>query len=163
MDFEAATEGEYWLIFRGFLLLHRDAAAGRFAAHRAAGIGSHVNRLELQSDFDEQNILHRDEFHEPVTPSLLEKVIVKARKMDATYMEGFTLPGAKPPPSDYFLGFRSPGTQIWSRLRQAGLDTHRIYNLDTRSVMIKIRCPEDRLMDVAEVLRLKLRTNTGEL
>lgn len=112
LDFEAATEGEYWLIFRGFLLLHRDAAAGRFAAHRAAGIGSHVNRLELQSDFDEQNILHRDEFHEPVTTGLLEKAIVKARKMDTTYMQGFTLPGASPPPSDYFLGFRSPGTQV---------------------------------------------------
>lgn len=28
--------------------------------------------------------------------------------------------------------------------------------------MIKIRCPEDRLMDVAEVLRLKLRTREGK-
>jgi hypothetical protein len=25
IDFEAATEGEYWLVFRGLLLLHRDA------------------------------------------------------------------------------------------------------------------------------------------
>jgi hypothetical protein len=116
MDFEAATEGEYWLIFRGFLLLHRDAAAARFAAHRTAGIGSHVNRLELeqreQADIDVQNTLHRDEFHEPVTPSLLERAIVKLRKIDTTYMEGYVLPGARPPPSDYFLGFRSPGTQV---------------------------------------------------
>ena len=63
LDFEAATEGEYWLIFRGFLLLHRDAAAGRFAVHRTAGIGSHVNRLELkqreQADLDVQNTLHQ--------------------------------------------------------------------------------------------------------
>jgi hypothetical protein len=28
--------------------------------------------------------------------------------------------------------------------------------------MIKIRCPEDRLMDVAEVLRVKLKTRQGE-
>ncbi|CAB9508405.1 Anoctamin-10 [Seminavis robusta] len=165
MDFEAATEGEYWLMFRGFLLLHRDAAAGRFAAHRTAGIGSHVNRLDLEqrelADFDAQNALHRDEFHEPVTPSLLERTIVKIRKMDTTYMEGYVLPGAVPPPSDYFLGFRSSGTQIWSRLRQAGLETHRIYNVDTKSVMIKVRCPEDRLMDVAEVLRVKLKTRQG--
>ena len=27
--------------------------------------------------------------------------------------------------------------------------------------MIKIRCPEDRLMDVAEVLRVKLKTRQG--
>lgn len=166
LDFEAATEGEYWLIFRGFLLLHRDAASGRFAIHRTAGIGSHVNRLELeqreQADVDVQNTLHRDEFNEPVTAGCLEKMIVKARKLDTTYMEGFCLPGARPPPSDYFLGFRSPGTQIWSRLRQAGLETHRIYNVDTRSVLIKVRCPEHRLMDVAEVLRMKLKTRNGQ-
>lgn len=66
LDFEAATEGEYWLIFRGFLLLHRDAAAGRFAVHRTAGIGSHVNRLELgqqeQANLDVQNTLHKGKF-----------------------------------------------------------------------------------------------------
>lgn len=53
-----------------------------------------------------------DEFLEPVTPSFLEKVVVKARKMDTTFMEGQVKPGAVPPPSDYFLGFRSPGTQV---------------------------------------------------
>ena len=67
LDFEAATEGEYWLIFRGFLLLHRDAAAGRFAVDRTAGIGSHVNRLALgqreQADLDVQNTLHQGKFN----------------------------------------------------------------------------------------------------
>jgi hypothetical protein len=92
----------------------------------------------------------------------MEKMIVKAPKLETTYMDGHYLPSARPPPSDYFLGFRSPGTQIWSRLRQAGLETHRIYNVDTRSVLIKIRCPEDRLMDVAEVLRMKLKTRHGQ-
>ena len=166
LDFESATEGEYWLIFRGLLLLHRDAAVGRFAEQRAAGIGSHYRRLELeqreQLDLtNDHNLLHRDEFHEPVTVGCLEKLIVKWRDLDTTYMEGFTLPGAIPPPSDYFLGFKSLGTAIWSRLRQAGLETQRVYSLDNRRVMIKIRCPSDRLMDVAEVLRLKLKTRDG--
>jgi hypothetical protein len=120
LDLEAATEGEYWLIFRGFLLLHRDAVVGRFAEQRAAGIGSNYNRLELeqrgQSGLDDYNCLHKDEFHEPVTVGCLERLFVKLRDLDTTYMEGFTLPQAKPPPSDYFLGFRGPGTQIWSRL-----------------------------------------------
>ena len=47
-------------------------------------------------------------------------------------------------------------------MRQAGLETHRIYNVDTRSVLIKIRCPEDRLTDVAEVLRMKIKTRRGQ-
>jgi hypothetical protein len=154
LDLEAATEGEYWLIFRGFLLLHRDAVVGRFAEQRKAGFGN-------QTGLDAENRLHKDEFHEPVTAGYLERLIVKLRDLDTTYMKGFTLPGAKPPPSDYFLGFRSPGTQIWSRLRQAGFETQRVYSLDPRRVMIKVRCPSDRLMDVAEVLRLKLKTRDG--
>jgi len=69
---------------------------------------------------------------------------------------------ANPPPPDYFLGFSSPGTQIWGRLRQAGLETQRLYALDTKKVMIKVRCPVDRLQDVAEALKLKLKTKEGD-
>jgi hypothetical protein len=164
-DFETATIGEYWLIFRGFLLLHRDAAVGRFAARRAAGIGSHYNRLEMeqraQAHDDDHNLLNQDAFSEPKTVGCLEKMIVQRRGLDTTYLEGYTQPGAVPPPSDYFLGFRSPGTAIWSRLRFAGMETCRIYSLDPNRVMIKIRCPSERMLDVAEVLRVKLKTKEG--
>ena len=70
--------------------------------------------------------------------------------------------GPQPPPPDYFLGFNSPGTQIWARLRQAGLETKCVYALDTKRVMIKLRCAPERLEDVAEVLRMKLRTRDGQ-
>ena len=110
IDFEAATEGEYWLVFRGLLLLHRDALVGRFAKQRAAGIGTNI---DVSSDLG--NRLHKDEFHEPLTVGWLERTIVNCRNLDTTYMEGFvTKEGAVPPPSDYFLGFRSPGTAIWN-------------------------------------------------
>ena len=119
LDFEAASEGEYWLIFRGFLLLHRDAAVGRFAPERRAGIGGGYRARAGDSDDSEieedefENRLHRDEFEEPVTVGFIEKVVVKLRKLDDTYMKGRVLPDAgPPPPSDYFLGFRSPGTQV---------------------------------------------------
>ena len=46
-----------------------------------------------------------------------------------------------PPPSDYFLGFKSPRTAVWSRLRQAGLETPRAYASDPARVMTKVRCP----------------------
>ena len=36
-----------------------------------------------------------------------------------------------------------------------------MYALDTRRVMIKLRCPPERLEDVAEVLRMKLKTRDG--
>jgi len=169
IDFEAATEGEYWLIFRGFLLLHRDAAVGRFATQRRAGIGGgKIRTRDLDGEngddaaADEiENRLHRNEFEEPATVGCLEKTFVKWRKLDTTYMTGSVKKDSTPPPSDYFLGFSSSGTQIWSRLRLAGLETQRIYAVDNNRVMIKVSCPEDRLIDVAEVLRVKLKTLDG--
>lgn len=65
------------------------------------------------------------------------------------------------PPPDFYLG-NSLGTQIWSRLRMAGLETERIFDLDTKNVMLKIRCPKDRLLDVAEVLGIKLKKKDGK-
>jgi hypothetical protein len=115
LDFEAATEGEYWLIFRGFLLLHRDATVGRFAAERRAGIGGGSrNRVEQGEgqECDYENMLHRDEFTEPATVGCIEKLFAKVRNVDTTYMTGDMAAGAEPPPSDYFLGFNSPGTQV---------------------------------------------------
>ena len=38
-DLEAQNEGEYWLVFRGFLQLQRDVAVGKMAAQRAQGFG----------------------------------------------------------------------------------------------------------------------------
>jgi hypothetical protein len=155
IDLEAATEGEYWLVFRGFLLLHRDAATGRFAKDRAAGFGSNYRDPDA-------NALQKDVYSEPRTISRWAKWVAHMRSMDLTLeLYGAAAPGAVPPPSDYFLGFKSPGTQIWSRLRQAGLETTRIYGIDTRRVMIKLKCPPDRLTDVAEVLRIKLLTRDG--
>ena len=166
VDFEAASEGEYWLLFRGFLLLHRDVVSGRFAAQRAAGFGSNYNRREIdrlnqEDESARHNILQKDVYHEPPTIGWIERMVAKAREIDMSYMVGSAEPGAVPPPSDYFLGFKSPGTQIWSRLRQAGLETNRIYSLDTRRILIKVHCPDDRLMDVAEVLRIQLKTRNG--
>jgi Calcium-activated chloride channel len=161
IDLEAATESDYWFILRGLLFLHRDALVGRYAKDRAAGMGTRrLDAVGCQRVRD--CVLHVDEFHEPLTVSWLERTIVNVRKLDTTYREGYlTRLDAVPPPSDYFLGFRSPGTAIWSRLRQAGLETQRVYSLDPNRVMIKVRCPPDRLMDVAEVLRIKLKTKEG--
>jgi hypothetical protein len=185
LDIESATLGEYWMLFRGFLLLHRDAAVGRFAEHRAAGIGSHYSRIELELARDRRALhsqrrrrsmscaedeiyvdplirLHQNEFHEPATVGCWERMLVKIRGDDETYLQGYVLETAKdPPPSDYFLGFSSPGTAIWSRLRQAGLETSRVYSLDPNRALIKVRCPTYRLLDVAEVLKLKIRTQDG--
>ncbi|CAM9132961.1 unnamed protein product, partial [Phaeothamnion confervicola] len=68
-------------------------------------------------------------------------------------------PSAAPP--GFFLGWRSAGTQIWSRLRMAGLDVERLYGLDRRQVLLKIHLPRARLEAVAEKLRIRIRRHDG--
>jgi len=163
LDFEAATEGEYWLFLRGLLLLYRDHMNKKLNSIGNTGIGGGGNQPEgIGGDAQtRENRLQQDMYVEPSMVGRLEKLIVKMRELNDDYIRGAVMPGAVPPPSDYFLGFKSPGTQIWSRLRWAGLETQRVFSVDPRKVMIKIRCPEDRLTDVAEVLRLKIKTNDG--
>ena len=55
INFETATEGEFWVILRGFLRLHRDAASNRFAAERACGIGSHFARITKEQQVEGSN------------------------------------------------------------------------------------------------------------
>ena len=173
-DLEAETEGEYWLIFRGFLQLQRDAQNGRFAGDRRGGMGSHYSAGELEKkeheeaektisgsglkkriiggeedgESDDDEVDDEDNGKDKSRLSKLSSFLSSWRKSS-----GYTTsnPPPAPPPADYFLGFKSPGTQIWARLRQAGLETKRVYALDTRRVMIKLRCSEERLEDVAEV------------
>jgi hypothetical protein len=163
LDFEAATEGEYWLFLRGLLLLYRDNMNKKLNSIGNTGIGGGGNQPEGIGGIAQtrENRLQQDVYVEPSMVGRLEKLVVKMRKLNDDYIRGAVMPGAVPPPSDYFLGFKSPGTQIWSRLRWAGLETQRVFSVDPRKVMIKIRCPEDRLTDVAEVLRLKIKTNDG--
>lgn len=165
IDIELATEGEYWMVLRGFLLLHRDASTGRFSAHRAGGFGSY-HRHAIDGDGKDNVPAPKVRFAEVLPPDKSPSILNKLTNRliygkDHEYDQQIVSYTGVPPPSDYFLGFSSPGTQIWGRLRQAGLETQRLYALDTKKVMIKVRCPVDRLQDVAEALKLKLKTKDG--
>lgn len=159
LDFEAATNGEYWILFSGFLWLHRDAMNGRFDAQRNKGFGAGAANKKIDFEQTDKSIDKPvSVIHEPIEKSYFARLLSKVSKPPEETLVNLNI---KPPPSDYFLGYTSEGTMIWGRLRNAGLDTERIYALDTKTVMIKIKCPEDRLMDVAEVLRLKMKTTQG--
>ena len=158
LDIEAMTEGEYWMLLKGFVLLQRDASTKRFAAQRGAGFGnSHRHSAFIDKDKSDDSD-NKKTFSEtlPSKKTLFRKLFTNEQEEQQLTEE------VQAPPSDYFLGYSSPGTQIWSRLRQAGLETQRVYALDTRKVMLKVRCPLIRLQDVAEALKIKLKTKDGE-
>ena len=117
LDLEAATEGEYWTIFRGFLLLHRDAASGRFAAERASGFSSHYNKLKREMEEKERN----DNENKKNKYKCDEEEDYRIRWWHSLYPHVWRqeiqhkLENRAPvvaPPSDYFLGFKSSGTQV---------------------------------------------------
>ena len=43
-------------------------------------------------------------------------------------------------PPAQFLGWKAPGTQIWARLKMAGLQVKVVFSWDLRRVILKIRC-----------------------
>ena len=138
IDLKADTEEKYCLVFRGLLLLYQGAQVGRVAKQRAAGIGGSSTTATSRYP------LPVDVYHEPATAGFLERRMVEWNQMDNPYLQGFiTTDRPSPPPSDYFLGFESPGTAVWSRLRQAGLETSRAYASDPAQVMIKVRCLQE--------------------
>ncbi len=147
------------MILKGFILLHRDASTGRFAAQRAAGFGSYHRYAEAMDKCAADSGTKCFTEALPPPKTFIQRCL---RRNDDEEKDQAVKYDSTAPPSDYFLGFTSPGTQIWGRLRQAGLETQRLYSLDTRKVMIKVRCPVDRLQDVAEALKLKLKTKDGE-
>jgi hypothetical protein len=66
-------------------------------------------------------------------------------------------------PVAQFLGWNSAGTQIWARLKMAGLDVKCILSWDLQRVILKIRCPNWRLEQMAEQMHLKVKSRTGYL
>jgi hypothetical protein len=137
--------------------------SGRFARDRSSGFGSNYlppkSALRAAKGIDE-NVPTRNMVDMSTSNSVLSKLCC-GKKVGANNEESPATVRKKVPPPDFFLG-ETPGTQIWARLRLAGLETERIFDLDTKNVMIKIRCPTDRIMDVAEVLMLRLKTVEGK-
>lgn len=184
LDLETATDGEYWMLFRGFLLLNRDAvngacnmlyvvnvlfvtdidflaSSGWFAKDRSSGFGSNYKPLvgKEKSNVKNKGISDASKSQSNIFRALCGRK--NKRNLDTQSSE-MTFRRKTIPPPDFYLG-ESPGTQIWARLRLAGLETERIFDLDTKNVMIKLRCPTERLIDVAEVLQLKLKTVDGKI
>ncbi len=66
-------------------------------------------------------------------------------------------------PPAQFLGWNSAGTQIWARLKMAGLEVKCIYSWDLRKVLLKIKCPQWKLEEVAEHMHMKMKNKDGTL
>ena len=68
----------------------------------------------------------------------------------------------KPPPTDYFLDFCTPGTHMYNVLKHiVGLVTKAHHDLDTNLVMIAFQFPTQKLKDIVEHNEFKLRIKSS--
>jgi len=136
------------------------STSGWFAKDRSSGFGSNYKSHVGKENAKVQN----NDFSDAPKPrsNLLDILCGQKRQRNLVKQNELSCRRKTIPPPDFYLG-ESPGTQIWARLRLAGLQTERIFDLDTKNVMIKLRCPTERLVDVAEVLQLKVKTIEGKI
>ena len=102
------------MVLKGFLLLHRDASTGRFAAQRAGGFGSYHRHAEI---IDKREMSSNNNLVEVLPPtknnnSLMNRVFYKLAGGGGVQKTLNVPYDSIAPPSDYFLGFSSPGTQV---------------------------------------------------
>lgn len=56
----------------------------------------------------------------------------------------------------------TPEIRIWNRLKRCGLQIEATFEVNG-AMMIKLRCPTDKLLDEAQELGLKLKTLEGKI
>lgn len=173
LDIECATEEEYWLLVHGFSLMKAkcDKAAAAEAETAAteqlpAFATDALKQVEALWTTGRAFVAAKAQ-KEPEDPVMK---LFEPSSLDPWRMlwlgsrgAGGLGKGAMRLPPSRFLGWASAGTQIWARLHMAGLAVKCVYSWDLSKIILKVRCPEWRLEEMAEKMHLKLRRHDGSM
>ena len=166
LDLECGSEEQFYMLTRGFhLLVKKPADEADTSALNAAVLASEaVWRLERSWTYRAKPETYQaaGRSDDPVTrlyePSgaldpwrLAGAAVLKEQELGSTL------------PPERFLGWTSPGTQVWARLHMAGLVVRCVYSWDLERVLLEVRCPQWRLEEMAERMHMKLRRRNGKL
>lgn len=148
LDLECSSERQYFTLLLGFELLRKHLFVGAVTD----ALSEKQRRAEAQWS-------PRPYAQPPPPPPEDPVSLLFTRALDPWRMAGLggaqACTGALPP--ERFLGWDSKGTQVWARLHMAGLEVRALHSWDLASVVLKVRCPEWRLEEMAERLRMRLR------
>ena len=140
-DIECGSLEQYVQLFQGFVLLLQENEV------RKQAVGDDLKSRRSR-----------------ILQSFLNIFIRNAKNMDDIAKADFAkLKSVSSVPPAQFLGWTSPGTQIWARLKMAGLVVKCVYSCDLRRVILKVRCPQWKLEEIAERIHMKLRNRDGSL
>jgi hypothetical protein len=173
LDIECNSEEEYFILLSGFLMLCTEA---HFRAEKAK-----KEKKDVESSHNESLSARCADIWKKSQELLFPPEAQKMDPVDALFYvsSGLMLPlvmndtispdEAKANeklkydliPPKQFLGWKSAGTQVWARLRLAGFDVKCVFSWDLTRVILKLKCPQWRLEEVAEKMHLKLRKRDG--
>lgn len=157
LDLECDSEETFLLLYHGLRLLHNDAAvraaasiqplSAQFAAniHAATALWG-KSRMLLSSWV--RPITQEDNPVESLFNGHSSSGRTQATSQDGAESSLKDKPSHHLPPAQ-FLGWRSAGTQIWARLKMAGLAVKVVFSWDLTRVILKVRCPQWRLEEVS--------------
>jgi hypothetical protein len=169
-DMECSDEEQYVCLLRGFTILHQERMRASELAEDSA-----VDPSAFATD-----ALRRAEDLWTSGRNIISKRRVPRSSVDpvaklfepSVFLDPWQLVGLKAKQQRFgaqkltlapsrFLGWSSAGTQIWARLHMSGLEVKCVYSHDLSRVLLKVRCPDWRLEEMAERMRIKLRNKKG--
>jgi hypothetical protein len=171
LDIECSDEMQYFLLLSGFIMLCTEAHFRRNKERRERA-KMPVTRME---SFKHEVVSTWEKYYTKMFPpesqnrSPLDSLFyvtsgvlmpLKFNTLKEDGEDSFVRKFNVVPPSQ-FLGWNSAGTQIWARLRLAGLEVKCVFSWDLTRVILKLRCPQWRLEEMAEKMHMKLRRRDG--
>ena len=189
LDIECLDEDSYFVLLNGFFLLRRELAKRRqandtmkncqnerFTRHHMFSFFKTNGKQKLDNGLSKGNLTisqlsptkrakaETNPFEEVLYRGD-DPLMLQSHYDQASYNETFeefkmNQSNFLTPPAQ-FLGWKTEGTQIWARLRMAGLEVKPVFSTNLKKVILKIRCPTWRLEEVAERMHIRLRLRTG--
>eukprot|EP01034_Spumella_vulgaris_P024118 gene24118-30426_t len=189
LDIECDTADTYFLLLKGFVLLQNEADRlreiedPRHSSRLNQQIGGAVSLVSEASSKVLTSLRVKTATVDPISD--LFRAENKIDPLRALHVGGGLFTASHQTHSDHspqkqgheavpgspatflpparFLGWNSAGTQIWARLRMAGLEVKCVFSWDLQRVLLKIRCPAWRLEEMAEQMHIKLKSRDGYL
>lgn len=177
LDIECDSEETYFILLRGFYLLKLEAEERReeLLEEKYRKDGNLRDKIMNVSAIWKQGKSDKKKASDPI--EALYDPIDENDPMSAFFTNVDNISNSeieeieetgnasfrKPLPPAQFLGWNTAGTQIWARLIMAGLEIKPIFSWDLEKVILKIRCPQWRLEEIAEFMHMRLKNRDGTM
>jgi hypothetical protein len=176
LDIECENAESYFILLHGFYLLSQEAAVKRTAeanksmsercrakldmlANMWQTTRSTVTTIYRQLEQEREKL---DPIEQLFQSTDTRRIFREEKNSQAQDLQDRSTQNSAPapryglPPAQ-FLGWKSAGTQIWARLKMAGLEVKCVFSWDLQKVIFNVRCPQWRLEEVAEHMHIKLK------